>query len=74
MVTKNLYLFAKENHHRFSIVSSIAHSFIYLRIEKLNERVGAWLIKEQVEVNRDDLIELRSFIDDLLKDSANEQL
>jgi hypothetical protein len=72
MITKNLYLFAKENHHRFSIVSSLTYSFIYLKIEKLNERVGAWLIKEQVEINRNDLIELRSFIDDLLKDSENE--
>jgi len=72
MITKNLYLFAKENHDRFSIVSSLTCSFIYLKIEKLNERVGAWLIKEQVEINRNDLIELRSFIDDLLKDSENE--
>ena len=71
MTTTNLYLFDKDSPDRLQICSNPDAPFISLYIEKLNERVGCFLIKEGIHIKRSDLKELKSFVDQLLADYEN---
>jgi hypothetical protein len=72
MITKNLYLFDRNEACRFQISSNQDAPFINIFIEKINERAGCFIVKEAVQLSRGDLKELKSFIDQLIKDFENE--
>jgi hypothetical protein len=72
MITKNLYLFSQDPTNRLTIISNCNAPFIQIKIEKLDVRLSAWLVKQSIEIDRKNLIEFKSFIDELVKDSENE--
>jgi hypothetical protein len=72
MITKNLYLFSLNSENRLAIISNSNAPFIQIKIEKLDVRLSAWLLKQSIEIDRKNLIELKSFIDQLIKDFENE--